>query len=875
MKKRKPDPSHAAELRRKAEERLQLENPLPEEISPAESQKLIHELRVHQIELEMQNDELRQAQEILEESRSRYSDLYDFAPIGYLTLDELGIIREANLTAARQLAVERSRLIDRQLTHFMVTEDKGGFRRHLNLVLKGRERQTCELRLKRKGGSEFFTLLESAFYQDTAGRSLCRTAFTDITARRQAEADLKESEARYRSLFQHNHAVMLLIDPTTGDIVDANPAACAFYGYPHEELISRKITDINMLPKDRVFKEMQRAGSEQRRQFFFRHRLAGDEVRDVEVFSGPIRLQGQDLLYSIIHDITARKQAEESLREREAKFRAAIETSGDGFCISDMAGRFLEFNDAYVNLLGYSREELLKMSVSDIEAQFTAAEIAATIERVKSEGHVIFETKHRSKDGRVWPAEVNLSYWPIADGRMFVFLRDITERTRAEEELRQALQEAEKSQKEAEALLRASRAVMNQHTFADAAWEIFESCRETIGAPAGYVSLLSDTGDNNEVVFLESGGLPCTVDPDLPMPIRGLRAESYRTGEVVYDNDFAHNKYVKFLPEGHVALDNVLFAPMVHEAKVVGLLGLSNKPGGFTPYDARLAAGFASLAAIALVSRRGEEMLNRLNEGLEQRVQERTADLRLTVEQLQWEIIERQRVEGKLRESEEHLRLLTFQLLNAQETERKRIAVELHDGLGQALMVSKMRLRAIMRSVLAGEPKEECEDLLGYLDEVIENVRRLSHDLMPPALEDLGLQAALSHLLDEFARYSGIRLSTDLEGIQDLFSPEKQLIIYRIFQEGLNNITKHAHASEVSVSMKREPEGVSFRLKDNGEGFDIQNVLASDSTKRGLGLAAMDERVQILGGDLKLWSQPGQGTRLQFTVPLSVDNPKV
>ncbi len=101
MDKRKENQSQADELRKKAEARLKFEDPLPEEISPAAAQKLIHELRVHQIELKMQNDELRQAQEILEESRSRYSDLYDFAPIGYLTLDELGIIREANLTAAR------------------------------------------------------------------------------------------------------------------------------------------------------------------------------------------------------------------------------------------------------------------------------------------------------------------------------------------------------------------------------------------------------------------------------------------------------------------------------------------------------------------------------------------------------------------------------------------------------------------------------------------------------------------------------------------------------------------------------------------------------------------------------------------------------
>ena len=135
--------------------------------------------------------------------------------------------------------------------------------------------------------------------------------------------------------------------------------------------------------------------------------------------------------FVIIFDvITERKLAEEALRDREAKYRAVVETSADGFCIMDMAGRFLEFNDAYMGLLGFSREELLSMSIPDIESQITPAEIAAITEKVRSEGHAVFETKYRSKDGRVWPAEVNLSYWPIAGGRLFVFVRDITDRKR-------------------------------------------------------------------------------------------------------------------------------------------------------------------------------------------------------------------------------------------------------------------------------------------------------------------------------------------------------------------------------------------------------------------------------------------------------------
>jgi signal transduction histidine kinase len=261
------------------------------------------------------------------------------------------------------------------------------------------------------------------------------------------------------------------------------------------------------------------------------------------------------------------------------------------------------------------------------------------------------------------------------------------------------------------------------------------------------------------------------------------------------------------------------------------------------------------------------EALRRSYDDMEQRVAERTADLQRTVEQLQEEMLKRQRAKEALRESEERLRHLSSQLLTSQETERKRIAVELHDGLGQALIVSKMRLWAIECSLPAGESKKECGGLLTYLDEVIENVRRLSYDLMPLALQDLGLQAALLNLLDEFAKYTGIRLATDLDDIQALFSPERRLIIYRIFQESLNNITKHAQATAVSVAMKREPNGVSFRLEDNGKGFDVPKVLASDSKNRGLGLAAVEERVQMMGGSLQMWSQMGVGTRISFFIP--------
>ncbi|MFZ5572909.1 MAG: PAS domain S-box protein, partial [Thermodesulfobacteriota bacterium] len=136
----------------------------------------------------------------------------------------------------------------------------------------------------------------------------------DISPRKAMEAELKKSEERYKSLFENNHSAMLLIDPSSAAIVDANPAACGYYGYSHEAMLRMKISDINTLSEEHVFAEMSRAKREKRNQFFFRHRLANGDIRDVEVFSGPIALQNKKLLYSIVHDITGRKEAEAALK---------------------------------------------------------------------------------------------------------------------------------------------------------------------------------------------------------------------------------------------------------------------------------------------------------------------------------------------------------------------------------------------------------------------------------------------------------------------------------------------------------------------------------------------------------------------------------
>ncbi|MFZ3063186.1 MAG: PAS domain S-box protein [Actinomycetota bacterium] len=199
-----------------------------------------------------------------------------------------------------------------------------------------------------------------------------------------------------------------------------------------------------------------------------------------------------------------------------------------------------------------------------------------------------------------------------------IYNHDITAEKWAEEALRHALKESERRSAEISALLQATSQVLKYQKFEDSARSMFDSCKNLIGATAGYVALLSEEGPENEVLFLDSGGLPCIVDPSLPMPIRGLRAEAYKTGKAVYENDFAGSKWPKYMPPGHVSLDNVLFAPLNIEGKTVGLLGLANKQSSFTDADARTASAFGELVSLALQNSRLLESLKKSEETLAQ-----------------------------------------------------------------------------------------------------------------------------------------------------------------------------------------------------------------------------------------------------------------
>lgn len=226
--------------------------------------------------------------------------------------------------------------------------------------------------------------------------------------------------------------------------------------------------------------------------------------------------------------------------------------------------------------------------------------------------------------------------------------------------------------------------------------------------------------------------------------------------------------------------------------------------------------------------------------------------------------------ENELKVSEAISRSLSSQLLDAQEKERKRVSRELHDELGQALALLKHRIRSIQKKLLSEQTElsEVCDNTSLYIDEIIENVRRLSRDLRPSILEDLGLSAALGWLFDNFRKQQNIETSIKMENIDSLFSQEAQSNLYRIFQEILTNISKHAQASHVHFEVKHEDNMVTFQVLDNGIGFDVKGAVTKALAERGMGLATMQERAHMLGVQLDIRSRAGKGTTTTLRIPL-------
>ncbi len=262
-----------------------------------------------------------------------------------------------------------------------------------------------------------------------------------------------------------------------------------------------------------------------------------------------------------------------------------------------------------------------------------------------------------------------------------------------------------------------------------------------------------------------------------------------------------------------------------------------------------------------------QEELQRLNEALDRRVRARTQELASVNESLVAEVAERMQTEVSLEQSRQALQKLAFQLLRVQEDERRRISRDLHDDINQRLALLAMDIEAVGRQLNAppgrmGRTVQEIQERVVELSDV---VRHLAYQLHPSILDDLGLPIALQRLVDDFTARSQIRGSFRHKNIPAAVPQEIATCLYRVTQESLNNVVRHAEASRVDVELTGAQSELVVTITDNGVGFDSEQPR---NGSHGLGLLGMKERVALVHGDLQVVSAVGKGTRVQVVVVL-------
>jgi len=235
--------------------------------------------------------------------------------------------------------------------------------------------------------------------------------------------------------------------------------------------------------------------------------------------------------------------------------------------------------------------------------------------------------------------------------------------------------------------------------------------------------------------------------------------------------------------------------------------------------------------------------------------------------------IENARLHQEAQEREKRLGELLHQVVNAQEAERQRIARELHDATAQSLTAIALGLRGV-EALLDEDPVvavQEIRELKSFSTDALGELRRIISNLRPPQLDDLGLVAALQWYIQEFERRYGIPTDFVVEGSEFRLPSEYETVLFRITQEALTNIAKHAHASRAFVRLEIRPTHICVTIQDDGCGFDPEEVLEGTRPRTGWGLVGIQERALLLGGHYEIHSAPGQGTRIRVRVPLTME----
>ena len=375
-----------------------------------------------------------------------------------------------------------------------------------------------------------------------------------------------------------------------------------------------------------------------------------------------------------------------------------------------------------------------------------------------------------------------------------------------------------------------------------------EATREIVGARYAAVGMLA-TDSRSFQLFCVCGEGKGTGPPPADAAIfQAILKERRAVREPNIDEEC-----VAGLPLGHTRQRSFLGAPITSAGELYGILYVVGKLGEmpFSDIDEQLATTLAAQlgSAYRIVLQYGQ--LKQSNQLLAQ------------------EVTQRKCVEEQLQKSTAQLRVLSRRLMDAQESERRAIAQELHDEIGQALTILRLNLH-VLQGPCGVEEKASCiSDSVGLVERTLQQVRDLSLNLRPSILDDLGLIPALEWQLNKLAARAGFHGRLNTAGFQGRLPAELETTCFRVVQEALTNVVRHAQARRVTVTVGQRNQSLVFTVRDDGVGFDVEAAATRARDGDSMGLLGMQERVLLCGGELSVRSAPGRGTEIWFSIPLA------
>ncbi len=719
---------------------------------------------------------------------------------------------------------------------------------------------------------------------------------------KQADETRCEVEEKYRMLMEN--ATEGIVVTQDGFLQYVNPTLSIFSGYSEAELTSRPFVDF-VHPDDQkmVMEHHTRRlkGENAPERYVFRVVTKDGDLKWVEVRGVLVTWEGGPATLSFLTDITDRKLAEDTLRESEEKYRQLFENESDAVMIFDAETKqFEDANRATLNLYGYSKEEFLTLTVEDISDEKEKTRIA--VQKVK---HKAPESNHvplryfMKKDGTIFPGEISAGTF-ISNGRQKIIgaVRDITERKRNEEKL-----------KEAESLL-----CSTFNAFQDMVMVIDKDLRVVMSnwKDHEYISEKERLGNPFCYAALMRRETPCE---------RCHAMEVFATGKIkAFEHTNPIDRQIReiqvvpiFDDQKNVVMvaqhlrnitDRKRAEQALQESEQRFKSLFENAPIGFyrTTPDGRILdanpalvkmLGYSSFEELAAVDLETHEYHPEYPRRIFREHIERDGEIK-GMESL-WKrpdgtfvyIRENARVirdengdivcyEGTAEDftdqkrANEQIHTLSQQLIQAHESEHQMISRELHDRVAQDLSTFKIGLDTLFdkQPTVSNEVRKKVLKLSEILQGAIGTVRDLSYELRPQGLDYMGLIPALSMYCEEFAEKSEVKVNFQSVGMCSFsLDYDVEMNLYRLIQEGLNNIRKHASASQATVKLMGAHPNIILRIEDDGKGFDAQERARTTDREKRMGLRSMQERVSLLQGQMIIQSQPMKGTRIFIKFP--------